>query len=57
MQRGLGVMVVGWVDLRLGGEPGLAVTGVVSDVVVLLGEFLVAVQGALERLVVISFSL
>ena len=49
--------VVGGVCLQSGGELGLAAAGVVSDVVVLLGELLVVVQAALEQLVVISFSL
>ena len=53
----LGVTVVGGVFLWLGGELGLAVAGVVSDVVMLLGELLVVVQADLEQLVVVSFSL
>ena len=55
--QGLDVMVVGGVFLWSEGELGLAAAGVVSDVVMLLGELLVAVQADLERLVVISFSL
>ena len=53
----LGVTVVGGVFLWLGGELGLAAAGVVSDVVMLLGELLVVVQADLEQLVVVSFSL